>query len=217
MLETASEDFKIKFLLAFTKKLIETNSPLEVMKFDKRIKEDEENLKKQILSEKKEQTQFIKKAIKENEDRKDLIIPTQRKILPQKHLPPQRRIIKIPEMRLPPHLQYLKPDFSRSKRILNLQKLNPLIKNPTISDIIVNGPDQNVIVKSPSGTKTTDIVLNKEDIEYIISKFSEASRIPANEGLFKVAYGPFILNAIISKVTGSRFVLKRISYNRFFK
>jgi hypothetical protein len=69
-----------------------------------------------------------------------------------------------------------------------------------------------VVVTGTMGTKPTDIILSKEDIDRVINKFSEVSKIPATEGIFRVIVGNLILSAIISGVIGSKFVIKKESY-----
>jgi len=67
------------------------------------------------------------------------------------------------------------------------------------------------------GTKRTNIILNKEEIDQIIKKFSETAKIPLYEGIFRVVVGKLILSAIISDVIGSKFIIKKMMYSPGFK
>ena len=67
------------------------------------------------------------------------------------------------------------------------------------------------------GTKRTNIILSKEDISDVIKKFSETTKIPLQEGIFRVAIGKLILSAIISEVIGSKFIIKKMMYSPIFK
>lgn len=116
----------------------------------------------------------------------------------------------IPELKLPPQLEYLKP-IPNPGIDIDLFKLTPLIKDPAVRLIEVN-PDERVMVTGTMGTKPTDIILNKEDIDRVINKFSEVSKIPTNEGIYRVIVGNLILSAIISGVIGSKFVIKKMVY-----
>ncbi|MEJ2268006.1 MAG: hypothetical protein P8X70_02940 [Nanoarchaeota archaeon] len=63
------------------------------------------------------------------------------------------------------------------------------------------------------GVKPTGIILNKKEIDKVIKTFSEKSMIPIHEGVFRVVVGRLILSAIISEVTGSKFIIKKMFYS----
>ena len=109
---------------------------------------------------------------------------------------------------MPSHLEYLRPVPGPNVEI-DLSKINPLIKDPAVR-IIEGNPNERVIVNGSMGTRPTSILLNKEDIDQIINKFSETAKIPVNEGIYKVVVGNLILSAVISEVVGSRFVIRKI-------
>lgn len=120
------------------------------------------------------------------------------------------RILFIPEPNLPKHLEYLKPQASPIIKIdVDLGKLNSLLRDPAVK-LIEGSPDENVKVVGAMGTRQTDIILTKEEVDSVIMKFSEASKIPVMEGVYRVAVGNLILSAIISEVIGSRFVIKKM-------
>ena len=121
----------------------------------------------------------------------------------------------IPEARLPPHLQYLKP-IPRELQV-DLEKLNPLIKDPAVKIIECNGPDEHIVVRGTMGVKPTNIVLGKDEINKIIGTFSQASHIPAHEGIYRVVAGRLIFSSIISQVVGSKFTIKKMLYAPTFQ
>ena len=134
-----------------------------------------------------------------------------------KPMPQQREInrpalqparIVIPEQRLPPHFQYLQP--TPTNKDIDLGKLNPLIKDPMVKIIDCPGPDQSVVVTGNMGTKKTGIMLGRDEINEIVEKFSKESKIPSNEGVFRVVVGRLIFLAIISEIIGSRFTLRKM-------
>ncbi len=120
----------------------------------------------------------------------------------------ERTPLLIAEPKLPPHLEYLKPVPVTTTEI-DLFKLNPIMKDPAVR-VIEGNPDEKVKVTGVMGAKQTDIVLNKEDIDRIISKFAELSKIPASEGIYRVAVGNLVLSAVISEVIGSKFVIRKV-------
>ncbi len=211
MINTTSKSFRAFFLLNFTKELIRAYGAenfIELKTF----------VKKEPIQEKKELQKIVKQQIRINFNTNNKINPLQRPIfkpLPQSpmRIPQQRRILRIPEPRLPPRLQYLQPIPSNIE--LDLGKLTSFVKDPIIKTIGCNGPGEKITITTPI-QKTTEVILSKEEIDEIINKFSSASRIPATEGIFRVAVGKLIISAIISEVIGSKFIIKKIMYTPIY-
>lgn len=208
MEKTFSQNFKRIFLLTLTKELIRYSSKKDIIKLQNIIKTEEEEKRKFpfkppiFTKEIKEKIKIPAPEIKEP-------IPTEiRKPLVKQFTRPIRTPLFVPEPKLPPHLEYLKPIPTPGVEI-DLFKLNPLIKDPAVRIIEAN-PDEPVTVTGTMGTKPTNIILNKEDIDRIINKFSEVSKIPTTEGIYRVAVGNLILSAIISETIGSKFIIKKM-------
>lgn len=121
-----------------------------------------------------------------------------------------RPILRIPEPRFPLRLQYLKPIPTNVE--IDIGKLNPLARDPMVEVIECDGPGKSIIVKGAMGSKTTKIILTKEEIEQIVQNFSETAKIPLYEGVFRVVVGRLILLAIISGVVSSKFIIKKMKY-----
>lgn len=117
-------------------------------------------------------------------------------------------LLQIHEPRLPLTVRYLRP-VPTSKKV-DIGKLNTLVRDPLVRIIECNGPNEKIVVIGTMGRKNTKIILNKEEIENIIRKFSEAAKIPVHEGIFKVVVGRMILNAIVSEVIGSKFIIRKM-------
>lgn len=214
MSETFSEDFKKIFLFAFTKELIQHSKNKDIANLQRIIELEESKLKEKIPSAfqvEKNIPSELKESILARE--KKIIIPATKTTFFIPRLKQMTRQISrpsliIPEPRLPSHLEYLRPVPAPSVEI-DLLKINPLVKDPAVR-VIEGNPDKNVIVNGSMGTRPTSIVLNKEDIDRIINKFSEVSKIPVNEGIYRVVVGNLVLSAVISEIVGSRFVIKKI-------
>ena len=207
MLSQTSQKLKGIILAEFTKQLILNYGSIQGV----RSKEIE---KKQI---KKDIAKIIKKEHAKKQRPLIKRLPRQNvlTIKPPKLKPlPKPRRLTIPETHLPPHLQYLKPKLTQ--RELDLGKLNPLINDPVIKTIECPGPDKPIIVHTPI-QKPTKIILSKEEIDEVINKFSEATKIPVEEGVIKIVAGKLILSAIVSEVVGSKFIIKKIMYRPIFK
>jgi hypothetical protein len=211
MEQTFSEEFKKTFLLLFTRELIIHSAKGDVLKLQKIIETAERRRMVPLVP--GQRPLLRREGI---EPRKAGIsvrtIPLKKKPLVKQlasQFPPRSSLF-IPEQKLPAHLEYLKPIPVPGVEI-DLGKINPLIKDPAVR-IIEGNPDERVIVTGTMGTKMTDIILNKEDIDRIINKFSQLSKIPTDEGVYRVAVGNLILAAILSEVISSRFIIRKMTY-----
>lgn len=209
MEESFSDEFKRFFLIKFTEELINHSAKKDIL-----------NL--QRIIELKERKKIGKKILKQRLDLKERIKPKRIEISKYPSVKTKqikqitRQSLFIPEPKLPSHLEYLKPIPTTNVEI-DLLKINPLLKDSAVR-VIEGNPDEKVKVTGTMGTKQTNIILSKEDIDRIIDKFSESSKIPKTEGIYKVVVGNLILSAIISEVVGSRFIIKKMMYtpNKMF-
>jgi len=223
MLKQTSKKLNKLILLQFTKELIKHSGEGEIFELknilkSEKIKEIEflQEKEKKIKTKEKEIYKTIKTKLKPKIFQRK--IPDRKKILnllPKQLRPtPIPHILKIPEPRLPPRFQYLRPVITKTQ--IDLGKLNPLIKDPAVSSIECNGPDKKLIVRIPA-TKTTNIILNKEEIANIIKKFSETAKIPVSEGILKVAVGGLVLTAVVSEVIETKFTIRKIIPTPIFR
>jgi hypothetical protein len=236
-LKEQTKEFKELFFLEFTRELIKNISENEVSKLKKIIEDEKEE------SEKKEKNfnRTIKQKIGIPEElRKEtttqrILTPIKTKFkekleidkgfeksvkssfkefLPEikrKEMPKKIPILRIPEPILPERLQYLKP--KPNKKQINLEKLNPLVVDPLIKVIECNGPDENIVIRGKRGVKKTNISLSKEEIDEVIKNFSEVAKIPVSEGIVRIVYGNLILNAAISPIVGTKFIIRKMAFN----
>lgn len=229
MPEQTSKDFGARFLLMLTKEIIENTEAYKNLKIKKEVKEFIVKEKKELelpgLAEevKKEGVkEFISGKIKKESEKisemgKAGLLPELKMIfkpmeksarmrIPIKKIPP---FLRIPEPALPGTVSYIRP-IPTSEEI-DLGNLNILIKDPLVKIIECNGTNENIIVMGMMGRKPTPIELTSEEIEEIVGKFAAASRIPVHEGLFKAAVGNLVISAVISEITGVKFIIRKIS------
>lgn len=199
-LESSTEKFKEFFLLAFTRELIKASVPKEFLQL-----EVEEQAKKK--STKKEAKELIKEHKPDSELHKLGIQAQTFKPLPRPYQMPRR--LMIPRPKLPAHLRYLKPKPEPLE--IDIGKLNKYLRDPNIQSIECNGTNEKIIIHVP-GRKATEDTLTKEEIDNVIKEFSEKSRIPAEEGVFRAAVGRWAISSIISEIIGTKFIIKRIPY-----
>lgn len=202
MLKQTSRNFRAFFVLQFTRQLIK-HSGGGIFELEN------------VLKEKHEETRDRVKQLIKHTEKQEIIPSSENKInVPKPVARPMKRtslpLLRIPEPRLPMRFQYLKP--TPTKIQIDLGKLNPLVKDPMVRIIECNGPDESVVVKGTMGTRTTSIILNKQEVDGVIKKFSEVGKIPLDNGVFRVVAGGLILLAIISEMVDSKFIIKKMGY-----
>lgn len=229
--KSVSTEFKTFFLLEFTKQLIFNSAPMEVLKLkeiinDKYIREagkkvvvreDVKNYVKETLkaeeqvSEHYEKSPFTKEKYPEGEliEKKWAKPKIKKKSFPFETFKNIR--LTIPEPNLPERLRYLKP--TPIPVDMDVGSLNPLMKDPHVRTVECAGPGKAILVTGTMGEKKTNIILDENEINDIINRFSIASKIPISEGVYKVAVGRTMFMAIISEIIGSKFIIKKMVSN----
>jgi hypothetical protein len=206
MQENLSIKFKQFFLTEFTKELIRTSQPIYIFKIKEILKEkypsEKEPIKKlnkfeikkqvsEVLNVKSSKKESIREPLKNFENRRNFIVPRNRV-----------------KNKLPSQFNSLAPVYSEEK--IDLGKLNPFIFDSKVNLIESNGPDTNIFVNGSMGRKKTKVVLNSEEINFVVNNFLKKSKIPRAEGVVNVVFGNLILTASISENVASVFSIKKI-------
>ena len=189
-------DVKRLFPFFFTLEMIKHTGTGELVQLEE-ILEKRDNLMKEV----------IKKNQEEKIPRKKPTHIIQRKKIGIKA--PELKPIQINKPVIPPELQHLKPALSQRK--IDLGKLNLLISDHGVKAIECPGPGKNISVMGKFGAKKTGIILNKEEINEIIEKFSKIARIPTSPGVSKIIIKGLLLIAIVSDVIDSKFIIQKIN------
>jgi len=225
MLKQTHIDFGARFLLKFTRELIKNTKTYSVFEIEKesiieekQVKDSEKKGKQEVKGLVKEKLAEDSKKISEME-KKGLQSELKKVLEPPKQLknPAKKRlrwnlpapIPMIQESELPETVRYLKPVPTSEE--IDLGKLNILVRDPLIKIIECNEPGKNIIVTGMMGKKKTPVILNKEEMEDVLQRFSQAAKIPVHEGLFKAAVGRLVISAVISEIVGIQFVIRKIS------
>ena len=221
MLKQTSKSFKARFILQFTEELIRSTEIYRGLRIKKEvhgvIKEGEKRereefrpsinirdiVKEKIKGDIRRVTQLEKEGL-------SLELATLSKPPVIGRIRQRIKILRIPEPIIPPTIQHIRPIPTR--RDIDIGKLNPLIKDPLVKTIECNGPDEKIVVSGTMGRKNTNVILNKEEIYGVIKKFSDETKIPVEEGIFKAAFGRLIISAIVSNITGSKFIIRKMGY-----
>jgi len=120
----------------------------------------------------------------------------------------KKRVLRIPEPRLPDRFRNLKPVKSFGQ--INLGKLLPFAQDNNVKVIEVNGEGENVFVNGLMGRKKTGVILSKPEINSLINEFSSLTKIPISEGINKIAYGNLVLKSVFSEGENVSFSLSKI-------
>jgi len=117
------------------------------------------------------------------------------------HYPKQkeRRVMAVPPTYTPPLGEF--------------GKIDALLKDPTVTTIECPGENKNIIVIRSGMRQPTKIILTKDNIYEILKKIAEIARVPLIEGVFRAAIRDIVLDSVVSKTIGSRFVIKK--YNPY--
>lgn len=214
-LEKTSVRFRKAFLLMFTRELIKQSKLEEFFALQNLLKKREETKKpfEKLKKEKQKEEMVLSLMHRRSAPswtlEQDQKIPFKFKPLPQSKFPIRKvHETQIPSYPLPQTVRGVRPVINNVS--LDLGRLTPLVRDPNVSVIECNGPDEVIVVKGRMGTKPTSLSLSKEEVENVLGKISEASRIPLSEGVHKIAVGNLIVSAIISEVVGSKFIIRKM-------
>jgi hypothetical protein len=188
-----SQQFKILFLLRLTKEMIRNCETEDLDRLGSVIKNKVRDKKQKTKS-------YFKEKYPEH-------IPS----MMYRHPQETRRYIEPPppkfqEYAIQERTQYTPPQRNIQ---LNLGRLNQLIQDPNVVSIECPGPEENITIKGPQGTRTINLALTKDEINQILQVFSQVSRIPLEDGVTRIIIGRLNLSAVVSDVLGSRFIIKK--------
>lgn len=131
---------------------------------------------------------------------------------PQGMMPPAPRP-PVPQGMPPPSVQGdmpPPPEDSQEELTQFYGKITPLLNDPSVSVIECQGQGKPVMIVRGGHKQPTRIILSEKDISQILEKVSEVAHIPIMEGVFRAAVDTFNINAVISEMIGSRFVIRKI-------
>lgn len=226
MLKYTPKECRGAFLLKFTEQIIKSTKSAQLFRLEETLKEIlpegfvEEEKEKRIILTKDEIKEKVKEALREKppakkDSLKDITIPSKRSSINTiEIIKDQKRVLRIPEPKLPPTMSYLKPTLT--EEILDLKRLNVLIQDLNINMIECEGPNLKIIVNGSMGRKNTEITLTQEEIDEILAEFSMKSRIPISDGITKLVVGSLILISTKTKDQPTKFTIKKMTKNPQF-
>ncbi len=94
--------------------------------------------------------------------------------------------------------------------ITGLANLKELITDHAVTYINCPGPLKPLSIKRMGIPETIRIMLDEQKIQQVIQEFSDASRIPYIDGIFKAIVEDLMITAVINEAVGSRFTITRM-------
>lgn len=86
-------------------------------------------------------------------------------------------------------------------------KVDNLLNDPRIKSIECS--EGGISISRGKGSEKTGFRLNEQEAKSIIKKFSEKTKIPLGKGVFRAKVGNIAINAMISDVIDSRFLITK--------
>ncbi len=143
-----------------------------------------------------------------------IIYPSPQVQQPKKLLPPQsslgpQTVYELPEMTAPK----IQPMPSLSNVQLNelyRGKMAGLLNDPSVLSIECVGQNVPLNIFRGGQKQRTKVILTKIEIDNLLNEISKQSKIPLGEGVFRVIVNNLMINAVISDLVGTRFVIKKL-------
>ncbi len=88
-------------------------------------------------------------------------------------------------------------------------KISPLLNDVSVSTIECPGEGKELMIIRAGQKQRTRVVLSAKDIKEILDKVADEAHIPLLEGIFRASVKGFSINAVISEMIGSKFVIKK--------
>lgn len=93
---------------------------------------------------------------------------------------------------------------------VNLGKLSNPFSDSSVISLRVLGPGKMITGKFLDGSsKSLNISLGNDEITEVINSFSKASKRDINDKVFNASYDGVSINAVISEIVGSRFIISK--------
>lgn len=133
----------------------------------------------------------------------------QRVMSPRRMVPqqvPARTFVPRAESHLPQTIVGSPQEYGR---------ITPLLNDPSVFSIECPGAKKPVMILRGGQRQITRIELSDKEIKEILDKISDEVHIPLLEGVFRATLEKFSINAVISEMIGSRFIIKKMIHQGF--
>ena len=146
---------------------------------------------------------------------RELVVPKRPVVSPRvpvrRVMPPRVPVRRVmPQRVAPPQPQITPPPTSGNVGLSqDYGKIMPLLNDASVSTIECQGAGKPLMIIRAGQRQVTRVSLSAGEIKDVLDKVSEAVHIPILEGVFRAAVDNFSLNAVVSEIIGSRFVIKK--------
>ncbi len=90
-----------------------------------------------------------------------------------------------------------------------LEKISPILSDPAVLSIECQGPGKPLLINKSGAIQVSPISLSQEEINSMMAKISEKTRIPIISGTFKAAFLNYLATGVISNFVGTRFIIQK--------
>lgn len=116
------------------------------------------------------------------------------------------KTVEKPTIKTPAPIVQSKPDVNANNKY---GKIAPLLDDASVSTIECLGEGKELMIIRAGQKQRTRISLNSVEINDILEVVADAAHIPLIEGVFRANVEGFSMNAVVSEMVGSRFVVKK--------
>jgi hypothetical protein len=88
-------------------------------------------------------------------------------------------------------------------------RINALLNDPSVSSIESSGPGKPIVIIRAGQRQFTKISLNPAETKKLLETVADSAHVPLMEGVFRAAVDNFVINAVVSEMIGSKFVIKK--------
>jgi len=103
------------------------------------------------------------------------------------------------------NLEPLPPPPPPPPQIPAIDRLLNMLQDPSVLSVEAPGAGKNLILNKSGMMSIIQDTFTSDDINDIMEYFSEETRIPLAEGIFRAAYQNLLITAVLSEFGGSRF------------
>ena len=128
-------------------------------------------------------------------------------------IPQTRQLTPLLQTPIPPPVIR---SFIEDTQAINLGKIVPFLKDPSVISVECPGPEKHILVNRAGAIQTTPVVLTSDELNAIMEEISQNTRLLLISGLFKALIKDLIVIAVISDFIGTRFIIqKRTPFQRY--
>ena len=148
---------------------------------------------------------------------KQIVMPPRQVVMPPRQVrqvvAPRQAVQIAPPIRVEEPSDVMISPMIMSEGAIDVEgdygKISPLLNDPSVSTIECMGEGKELMIIRAGQKQRTRIVLSAKEILGVLNRVADETHIPLLEGVFRASLEGFSINAVISEMVGSRFVIKK--------